>query len=116
MLVDEIELGDELAEELAGDDTDVALEAGGDLGHEPIDELTADLRLEPHPVAGRVDLPQPRGDGAEPLVVEGGEFQLCLSGAREASLLEESDPVVKRGEASHSVTRVEEVGRAGEEP
>jgi hypothetical protein len=67
-------------------------------------------------IVGRKDLAQADSDRAQPRGVEGGQLELGLADAGEATLFEEADAVVQWREAGNAVARVEEVGGTREQP
>src|SRR5690606_31411884 len=79
VVVDEVELVDEGTEELARNDADVALEAGGHIVDEAGDEVVTRPRREALPVAGRIEVAEALGDGAQAGGVEGDQLELGLS-------------------------------------
>ncbi len=116
VVVDQVELVDELPQELPRHDADVALEALGDLVHQPLDELVGDPRFQQGSIAGRIELAQPQRHGPEALGVEGRELELRLAQARLVAALQELDAVVERREPRHAPALVEEVGCPREDP
>ncbi|HWN59643.1 MAG TPA: hypothetical protein VNO25_03150, partial [Streptosporangiaceae bacterium] len=112
VLLDQVELGDELAEELARHHANIALEARRHLRDEPFHEGRADLLVQAAVVGGGEQLAQPERDGPQSLGVEGDELKLGLAQAGEAALLQEPDPLVERGKAGDPLPGVGLAGGA----
>ena len=116
VLVNQIHLVNERAQELARHHADIALEALRHLGDQPFDKGGTHLAVDLPVISGRVKFTEAQGHRPQPLSVKRQEFKLGLAQAGETPLLEKANAFMQGRKAGDTVPAVKELRCAGKEP